>query len=243
MGFVPPSMSWELRNRLKKHGWKYRSKVIRPYFVKRATDSDLEVRHYDWWVGVNVTLPKMLADHNSSMDYDHAKSLAMIRSFIDRDIALGDWASPPWEEWFVNRVDVTADFTFEDPTKVRSLLAVLKNARMINRTRHTDAEHGVKWSSVGWRVACSVYDKFSKDQREVDRGKLRFTVSFTDQKQKDHVRRHGIKMVDGLLRDGGRGWLSIVCFELKKIRSKGNIGILALVAGRAAEAYGVALEK
>lgn len=92
IGFVPPSMSWELRNRLKGKGWKFYSKSGN--WNKKDDGSGMRAWHSPWWVGAEVSLPRLLATHNSSMDYDHVAALGKLKQLIDDDIELNEWQSP-----------------------------------------------------------------------------------------------------------------------------------------------------
>jgi len=237
IGFVPPSMSWELNNRLKGKGWKYYSK--KGNWNKHFGGCDLRVWHSEWWVGAEVALPRLLAAHNSKMSYDHVAALAKLKKLIDDDIALGGWKSPGLSDWYVNRVDVTADFIFNDATQVQQVLASMKKAKMIYRPKKYVQAGGVKWSSKAGRLACSVYDKYAKDSRAVDKGKLRLSVIIAEDSNKRMLKRYGIKMVSGLVDDGGLTWLRIVDDEVAKIRAKTGVGLLRLVVSKARAAYGV----
>lgn len=236
IGFVPPSMSWEMRNRLKSKGWRYYSKNDS---WNRKYASGLRVWHSEWWVGAEVSLPRMLAAHNSGMSYDHVAALAKLKKLIDDDISLASWKSPGWDDWYVNRVDVTGDFIFKDGKQVQQVLDGLKKAKMIYRPKKYVQSGGVKWSSKAGRLACSAYDKYAKDLRAVDKGKLRLSVIIAEDSNKRMLRRYGIKMVGGLVDDGGLTWLRIVGDEVAKIRLKSGVSLLRVVVKKAREAYGV----
>jgi len=61
---------------------------------KKDDGSGMRAWHSPWWVGAEVSLPRLLATHNSSMDYDHVAALGKLKQLIDDDIELNEWQSP-----------------------------------------------------------------------------------------------------------------------------------------------------
>jgi len=134
---------------------------------------------------------------------------------------------------------VTADFTFEDASQVPHVLGSLKKAKMVYRPKKYVQSGGVKWSSKAGRLSCSVYDKYAKDERDVDEGKLRLSVIIAEDSNKRMLKRYAMKMVSGLISDGGLTWLRIIGDEVLKIRTKIGVGLLRLVVEKARKSYGV----
>ena len=151
IGFVPPSMSWELSNRLKTNGWRFFED--RYSWNKSCPSTGLRMFHLPWWVGAEVSLPRLVHGHNSDLVIPVRAAFDSIKTQVDDDLALGAWLSPDIEDWYVNRVDVTADFCFGQADLVSKTLAGLQNARMVYRPRRYNQPHGVKWTTRAGRVS------------------------------------------------------------------------------------------
>jgi hypothetical protein len=221
LGFPSPSMSWELRYRLKPKGWT--SSEDGSAWFKTYADVGLKAWHLPWWIGGEVTLPRMVAGHNSSMEFDHWEALGKLKSLFDDDIRIQckkrTWVSPSWSAWSVSRLDLTADFVFADIFQVNEVINDLKQLRMIFRPREKDYPTGRYWSSKSYKFCCSVYDKFFLTKRMEDLGKLRFTAKFNEKGRKYHLRKYGMRSVEELMSQRSM-WVCVVRDQLAKLRPK-----------------------
>ncbi len=239
LGFFAWEPSWNHRARLKAKGWRYRKDW--GCWIKNHAHNGMRWRHWPKWIDVEVSLPRVTGSDNSSMAYDPWAALATIRDQIDGDIELelGDsvFRSPDWSDWCVSRADITGDLTFKQPSEAKEIMKVLPTATM-SRWPHRWVKPGsVKWSSQAMRVACSIYDKFDKDNRELDLGKVRITVIFNERRNKPHLHEHGMRRVTGLF-DGDDGTLlDILVAQVKRIRPKHKANTLRYLLEQALKDY------
>ncbi|HPF39415.1 MAG TPA: hypothetical protein PK093_12285 [Phycisphaerae bacterium] len=237
IGFFAWEQSWLQRSRLKKKGWKYRSDW--KCWLKHHESTGMRWRHWRQWIDVEVSLPRVIGPNNSSMNYDPWAALASIRKQLDADIELeltdSEFRSPDWDEWCVSRVDITADLTFEQATEVSRIMKGLPTAKMTHRPHRWDRPDSVKWSSKAKRVAFSIYDKYKKDQREIDKGKLRATVIFNERRNKPHLTEHGMRRVTGLFDSDDIKFLDIIVSEINRIRPKLRVASLRYLLEQAAK--------
>lgn len=239
IGFFAWQASWNHRTRLKQKGWHYRSDW--GCWAKRHDDNGMRWRHWRQWIDVEVSLPRVTGPNNSSLVYDPWAALEKIREQLDSDIKLeldnSVFRSPDWDEWCVSRADITADITFEQTSEVDLIMKVLPTANMSHRPHRWAKPHSVKWSSKNYRAACCIYDKYEKDKRELDEGKVRITIIFNEKRNKPHLHKHGMRRVTGLF-DGDEGkFLGILVAEVKRIRPKHKVTTLRYLLDQAWRAY------
>ena len=239
IGFWPWAASWDHRSRLKKAGWKYRSDW--KCWWKHHPDSGMRWRHWRKWIDVEVSLPRIIGPNNSSLDYDPWQALAIIRQELDADIRLeltnSVFQAPDWDEWCVSRTDITVDFIFEKASLVGDIITNIRKAKMNYRPHRWSNPHSVKWASQAHKMAGSIYDKFEKDGRQLDEGKLRMSVIINERRNKPHLREYGMQRVPGLF-DGDDGkFLAILVAEIKRVRPKGAASTLRYLLEKATEAY------
>jgi len=126
---------------------------------------------------------------------------------------------------------------------VTKTLAGLQHVKMVYRPRRFNQPHGVKWTTKAGRVSVSAYDKFEKDHRSMDEGKLRLTVSIGGDPNKRQLKEYGMKTVGGLLDNDGRKWLGVIQDEVHKMGSGSGAGHLRLVVEEAVKALCVTVKK
>ena len=237
VGFFAWEQSWISGNRLKDKGWRFRRDW--PCWTKHFKNSGMRWRHWEGWIDVEVSLPRVLVPNNSNLDYDPWAALTIIRNEMDKDIRLdldnSVFCTPDWRNWKVGRADITADFMFGSSGYARRVVESAKNATMIHRPRKWSRRGSVKWASKANNLQVSIYDKYAKDGRREDKGKVRFTVCFNERGNKRHLRKYGFHVVRGLIDEESASYLDVVKSEFMLLRPYVAVGGLKSVVSKLSE--------
>jgi hypothetical protein len=258
IGFEPPYDSWQKASRLKEHAYRWFSQRHEWWKIDKATG--LRKFHggpksfIQGWFGMEVSLPRLCNGNNSSLDCDVAAAFDGLSAEVDADLSYrrwdgSPWTPPSWQDWSVNRVDITCDVTFVDPAYTTVVIDGFRGAKVQRWTHFLEHAHGVKFMSKAKRVSISVYDKFEKTRRDVedgvaeasqldeDRGKLRFTFCINDKGNKTHLDRYEMRSVSGL--ENQHEWVHAIHDQLMKVRPQESVDVLVTAVDSMIEEHGI----
>jgi hypothetical protein len=237
IGFEPPYESWRRASRLKQR--KYRWWSQRKEWWRTFKKTGLRLFHggpkhfIHGWFGAEVALPRICHGNNSSLEFDVAHALSKLHAEVDADLTFEQWdgsiwTPSPWQDWSVNRVDITCDIVFHDASEVTKVIDGFRGAKVQRWLPCMEHAHGVKITSPAKRIFISVYDKFQKSMYDIeqgavdvgqldeDRNKLRFTFCINDRGNKAHLDKYEMRSASGLINQNQ--WVHGIHDQLMKVR-------------------------
>ncbi len=237
VGFEPPYDSWKKASRLKQRSYRWFSqrrewwRIVKKTGLRLFHGSPKDFIH--GWFGAEVSLPRLCNGNNSSLEYSVADAFDVLQADVDADLPYEKWdgsiwTPPPWQDWSVNRVDITCDIIFHDSNQVTKVIDGFRGGKVQRWTHRLEHTNGVKFMSRAKRVSISVYDKGKKTEYDIeqgvadvsqldeDRNKLRFTFSINDRGNKTHLKRYDMRLASGLINQNQ--WIHAIHDQLMKVR-------------------------